>query len=77
MCKGTYSPKISEELIPELYQKAQRYGIRMTTLADILIREGLKNADIALALEARPEAKKVKTAFKRHYDRAVREFFKR
>jgi hypothetical protein len=74
MCKGTYSPKISEDLIPALYQKAAMYGIRMTTLTNILIEEGLKNADITLALESRPERKKVKNAFKRHYDTAVARF---
>lgn len=75
MCRGTYSPKIREDLIPLLYQKAQVYGIRMTTLTDILIEEALKNADIALALQSRPETKKVKNAFARNYDKAVRDFF--
>ena len=75
MCMhGHYVPKISYDLIQEMYRKAKEHGIRMTTLADILIKEGLKNADIALALESRPERKKVKTTFKRHYDRAIAGF---
>lgn len=76
MCKGTYSPKISEDLIPALYQKAAMYGIRMTTLTNILIEEGLKNGNIAAALESRPEKKKVKNAFKRSYDQAFARFLK-
>ena len=79
MCiHGHYVPKISYELIQEMYRKARAHGIRMTTLADILIREGLSHGDeaIALALEGRPEKRKVKTAFKRHYDQAIAGFIK-
>jgi hypothetical protein len=55
---GHYVPKISYELIQAMYRKAKEHRIRMTTLVDILIMEGLKSGDIALALEARRLAKK-------------------
>ena len=59
MCMhGHYVPKISYELIQAMYRVAKTHKVRMTTIADILIVEGLKNADIALALEARRLAKK-------------------
>ncbi|MBI4766607.1 MAG: hypothetical protein HY787_18735 [Deltaproteobacteria bacterium] len=67
MCiHGHYVPKISYELIQEMYRKAKEHQIRMTTLVDILIREGLKNGNIALALETRPERKKAKNFNKIH-----------
>lgn len=59
MCMhGHYVPKISYALIQAMYRVAKAHKVRMTTIADILIAEGLKNADIALALEARRLAKK-------------------
>ena len=36
-----YSPKISEELIPALYQRAKTMRMPMTKLVDILIRQAL------------------------------------
>jgi len=59
MCMhGHYVPRISYDLIQAMYRKAKEHRIRMTTLVDILIGEGLKSGDIALALEARRLAKK-------------------
>ena len=62
---GHYVPKISYELIQAMYRVAKTHKVRMTTIADILIAEGLKNADIALALEAR-KARKEKSQGGRH-----------
>jgi len=36
-----YSPKIKEDLIPKLYQKAKEEGISMTKLVDKIIRKSL------------------------------------
>lgn len=36
-----YSPKITEELIPQLYQCAKEQGVPMTRLVDRIIREAL------------------------------------
>ena len=36
-----YSPKISEDLIPQLYRKAKVEGIPMTRLVDQIIRDAL------------------------------------
>jgi len=44
-----YSPKITEELIPILYQLARTRGVPMTKLVDRIIRE-------ALLQEERPPA---------------------
>jgi len=38
-----YSPKISPELIPELYKLARARKIPMTKLVDRIIKEYLKN----------------------------------
>jgi hypothetical protein len=55
---GHYVPKISYALIQAMYRVAKTYKVRMTTIADILIEEGLKNAEITLALAARKARKK-------------------
>ena len=36
-----YSPKINEDLIPKLYQKAKTEGVAMTELVDQIIRDAL------------------------------------
>ena len=36
-----YSPKIKEDLIPKLYQKAKAQGVAMTELVDQIIRDAL------------------------------------
>ena len=38
---GMYSPKIKEDLITKLYQKAKVEGVPMTKLVDQIIREAL------------------------------------
>jgi len=38
---GMYSPKIEEDLITKLYQKAKAEGVPMTKLVDQIIREAL------------------------------------
>jgi len=38
---GMYSPKIEEDLITKLYQKAKVEGVPMTKLVDQIIREAL------------------------------------
>lgn len=61
MCMhGHYVPKVSYELIQAMYRVAKAHKVRMTTIADILIMEGLGNGNnaIALALEARKARKK-------------------
>jgi len=40
-----YSPKITEELIPILYQLARARGVPMTKLVDRIIREALVDED--------------------------------
>ncbi len=40
-----YSPKITEELIPILYQLARARGVPMTKLVDRIIREALVQED--------------------------------
>ena len=37
-----YSPKISEEIIPELYRLAKKKGMPMTRLTDELLAEALE-----------------------------------
>ncbi|KKL15704.1 hypothetical protein LCGC14_2502940 [marine sediment metagenome] len=39
MCKGTYSPRISEELIPKLYRLARYFKTPMTKLIDHIIKD--------------------------------------
>jgi len=38
-----YSPKIKEDLIPKIYQKAKAQGIAMTSLVDKIIRKALND----------------------------------
>ena len=38
-----YSPKIKEDLIPKIYQKAKSPGIPMTSLVDKIIRDSLND----------------------------------
>lgn len=38
-----YSPKIKEDLIPKIYQKAKSQGIPMTSLVDEIIRDSLSD----------------------------------
>ncbi len=38
---GMYSPKIEEDLVTKLYQKAKAEGVPMTKLVDQIIREAL------------------------------------
>lgn len=38
-----YSPKIKEDLIPKIYQKAKAQGITMTSLVDKIIRKALND----------------------------------
>ena len=38
---GMYSPKIEEDLVTKLYQKAKVEGVPMTKLVDQIIREAL------------------------------------
>ena len=38
---GMYSPKIEEDLVTKLYQKAKVLGVPMTKLVDQIIREAL------------------------------------
>jgi hypothetical protein len=59
MCHcGHYVPKVSYPLIQAIYRIAQTHKVRMTTIIDILILEGLNHADIALALAERKDRKK-------------------
>ncbi len=39
--KGMYSPKIEEDLVTKLYQKAKAEGVPMTKLVDQIIRDAL------------------------------------
>lgn len=39
---GMYSPKIKEDLITKLYQKAKVEGVPMTKLVDQILRDGLR-----------------------------------
>ena len=41
MCKGSYSPKIAEDLIPVLFGLALQEGVAMTRLVDDIIRTEL------------------------------------
>jgi hypothetical protein len=41
MCKGYYSPKIREDLIPVLYRLAKEEKRPMTKVVDQILREGL------------------------------------
>lgn len=38
-----YSPKIKEDLIPKIYQKAKSQGIPMTSFVDKIIRNSLSD----------------------------------
>ena len=38
MCKGKYSPKISEDLLPEIYQEAKDRKIPMTKVVEEKLR---------------------------------------
>lgn len=38
-----YSPKIKEDLIPKLYQRAKTEGVSMTKLVDQIIRDALSS----------------------------------
>jgi hypothetical protein len=59
MCRsGHYVPTVSYALIQAIYRIAKVHRVRMTTIIDILILEGLNHADIALALAERRERKK-------------------
>jgi hypothetical protein len=59
MCRsGHYVPQVSYELVQVIYRIAKAHRVRMTTIIDILIREGLNHADIALALAERKDRKK-------------------
>ena len=40
-----YSPKISEDLIPIIYDKAKEKKKQMTKIVDELLRDGLKEND--------------------------------
>jgi len=44
--KEMYSPKIKEDLIAKLYQKAKVEGVPMTKLVDQIIRDALKRKGI-------------------------------
>ena len=37
-----YSPKISEDLIPTIYDMAQKYNIPMTRVVDRILRNSLR-----------------------------------
>ena len=37
-----YSPKIKEDLVAKLYQKAKVEGVPMTKLVDQILRDGLR-----------------------------------
>jgi len=39
---GMYSPKIKEDLVTKLYQKAKVEGVPMTKLVDQILRDGLR-----------------------------------
>jgi hypothetical protein len=59
MCRsGHYVPTVSYALIQAIYRIAKAHRVRMTTIIDILILEGLNHADIALALAQRKICKK-------------------
>jgi predicted DNA-binding protein len=58
MCKGTYSPKIREDLIPILYHLAKRKRVPMTRLVNEIIENYLHQIKDALReMEAREMAK--------------------
>jgi hypothetical protein len=40
-----YSPKIREDLIPKIYQKARAKGINMTTLVNGILENALNGGD--------------------------------
>ncbi len=77
MCKGTYTPKIREDLIPILYHLAKRKGMPMTRLVNEIIEnyinqiEGalreMKSREIAKHLSERRQNEKEKRATKGNY----------
>ena len=48
MCVGTYSPKISEDLIPILYHLAKRQKMPMTRLVNEIIENYINQMEDAL-----------------------------
>ena len=43
MCKGVYSPKIREDLIPYLYKLSRHTGVPMTKLASQFIEQAISH----------------------------------
>ncbi len=41
MCKGTYSPRIAEDLIPSLFRMARAQNKAMTKVLDEILRDEL------------------------------------
>ena len=52
-----YSPKIKEDLIPKIYQKAKAQGITMTSLVDKIIRIALNDDKIEVKKGKKNEKK--------------------
>ena len=52
-----YSPKISEDLIPIIYDKAKENKMPMTKIVDELLRDGLKDND--KVMESKTDYEKV------------------
>ena len=55
-----YSPKIKEDLIPKIYQKAKAQGITMTNLVDKIIRKALNDDKIELKKGKKNEKSQIK-----------------
>ena len=55
-----YSPKIKEDLIPKIYQKAKAQGITMTNLVDKIIRNVLIDDKIEVKKGKKNEKSQIK-----------------
>ena len=55
-----YSPKIKEDLIPKIYQKAKAQGITMTNLVDNIIRNALNDDKIEVKEGKKNEKSQIK-----------------
>ncbi len=61
MCRGTYSPKIREDLIPYIYQLARHWGRPMTHVVNYVLDavvEQLKGRRLFETIEAEERAVK-------------------
>lgn len=71
MCKGIYSPKIREDLIPYLYKLSRHTGIPMTKLASQFIEQAIshfKETGIFSEIEAE---QKMLNALAEHFKKLI------